>query len=73
MPASTAAGVHFVIAPPAVSYACELADATFQVDSVCEGSPCPVIPHDHVWRVPQGIGLGVTLQSAHSRAASTGQ
>jgi hypothetical protein len=73
MPASTAAGVHFAIAPPAVSYACELAGATFQVDNVCEGNPCSVMSHDYVWRVSQGIGLGVSLKSVHSRAASAGQ
>jgi len=48
MGVGTAAGVHLAIATPAVSYACELVGATFQVDDVCEGNSYSVIPPDHV-------------------------
>jgi o-succinylbenzoate synthase len=61
----TAAGVHFGIATPAVTYACELVGAAFLVDDVCEGNPYTVIPPDHCWRVPAGAGLGVTLKKQY--------
>ena len=63
----TAAGVHFGIATPAVTYACELVGAAFLVDDVCEGNPYTIIPPDHMWRVPAGTGLGVTLKKEYSR------
>jgi len=64
----TAAGVHFGIATPAVTYACELVGAAFLVDDVCEGNPYTTIPPSHAWGVPQGAGLGVTLKKKYAQA-----
>ncbi len=64
----TAAGVHFGIATPAVTYACELVGAAFLVDDVCEGNPYTVIPPSHAWGVPAGVGLGVTLKKQYAKA-----
>jgi len=58
----TAAGVHFAIATPAVTYACELIGPAFLVDDVLEGNPYSRIPPSHSWPLPQGAGLGVALK-----------
>jgi len=67
MGVGTAAGVHFVIATPAVTYACELIGTAFLADDVCEGNPYSKIPPAHAWPVPQGAGLGVTLKPEYSQ------
>lgn len=62
MGVGTAAGVHFVIATPAVTYPCELVGAAYLVDDICVGNPYSVVPPSHAWSVPKGPGLGVTLK-----------
>ena len=67
MGVGTAAGVHFAIATPAVTYACELVGAAFLVDDVVEGNPYSEVPPSHAWPVPGGPGLGVRLKPQYSQ------
>jgi len=68
MGVGTAAGVHFVIATPAVTYPCELVGTAYLVDDICEGNPYSHVPPAHAWSVPTGPGLGVTLKPEYARA-----
>jgi L-Ala-D/L-Glu epimerase len=68
MGVGTAAGVHFVIATPAVTYACELIGSAYLVDDICEGNPYSVVPPTHAWSAPTGAGLGVTLKPQYAHA-----
>jgi L-Ala-D/L-Glu epimerase len=68
MGVGTAAGVHFVIATPSVTYPCELIGTAYLVDDICEGHPYSKVPPAHAWPVPTGPGLGVTLKPEYSRA-----
>ena len=58
----TAASIHFAISTRSISHSSECFFPTFLEEDVIEGDTYSIMPQSWTWKLPQNIGLGISLK-----------